>query len=309
MKTTSIRSIFPITRSAVLAAGLAVVQSFFLLAAEKADDWTSHAIAPVANPIFFETPLVQSEVRPIFAHHRLDKGFLGVDAYARLYAVQLRYAVTDRLAIIATKDGYIEFNADTLKSQDGWADLAAGLKYNLYRNDEQEILVTPGFTIELPTGNRRVFQGNGSGELNLFVSAMKGWKDLHLTANVGGRVPFDMDDETANIRYGAMVDYYACQWFIPFVSMNAFTTVSDGTGTPMARGVAPGLVPNFTSEGFDLINFGSVRASGRTQAAWGLGFRSRLCERVDVGFAYERGFAPGNDIFRDRFTVDMIWRF
>ena len=290
--------------------GVFAAGALFASSSQAADaDWTSHAIAPVANPIFFESPLIQSEVRPIFAYHRLDKTFLGVDAHAELYACQIRYAINDKLAIIATKDGYIRFDAPPLKSQNGWADLAAGLKYNLYRNDDQEVLITPGFTIEFPTGNERVFQGNGSGELNMFVSATKGWNDFHVTANVGGRLPFDTDAENSNIRYGTMVDYYACKWFIPFASINAFTTMSDGGGDPLGSGIAPGLVPPFTSEGFDLINFGSTRASGRTQAAWGVGFRARLHERVDLGFAYENGFAPSNDIFKDRFTVDLIWRF
>jgi hypothetical protein len=39
-------------------------------------------------------------------HHRLDSGFV-VGGSVNVYAVQLRYAVNDRLAIIATKDGCI----------------------------------------------------------------------------------------------------------------------------------------------------------------------------------------------------------
>lgn len=263
----------------------------------RGEDWTSQAIAPVTNPIFFESPLIQNEVRPIFAYHRLDRGLLGVDADVRLYALQLRYAVNDRLAIIATKDGYIDLDPAVGPGVHGWADLAVGVKYAVYKDDEHQAIVTPGITITIPTGNQNVFQGTGSGEINLFVSAEKGWGKLHATANIGGRIPVDFDKNTANIRYCGMLDYYVCRWFIPFATINAYTTLSEGKGLPL------------TSEGFDLINFGSSKASGRTQAACGLGFRSRLHERVDLGFAYERGFAPNNDIFKDRFTVDLIWRF
>jgi hypothetical protein len=77
-----------------------------LAATALAHDWTAQAIAPVTNPIFFENPLAQGEVRPIFMHHRLDSGFV-VGGSVNVYAVQLRYAVNDRLAIIATKDGCI----------------------------------------------------------------------------------------------------------------------------------------------------------------------------------------------------------
>jgi hypothetical protein len=277
----------------------ATITLTFSLHAASPPDWQSKAISPVVNPIFFESPLIQSEVRPLFAYHQFDKGLLGADVDVRVYAVQLRYAVNDRLALIATKDGYMEIDPQVrgAKTQHGWNDIGAGLKYALYRNDEQQIQITPGLTFEIPVGDDEVFQGNGDGEFNLFVSAIKGFDQLHFTANLGARIPIDMDEETANVRYALMVDYYTCQWFIPFATINAVTTISEGEALP------------FDSEGYDVVNFGSSRAGGKTQAAWGVGFRSRLHKSVDLGFAYEQGFTPNDDIFKDRFTVDLIWRF
>ncbi len=262
-----------------------------------AENWQDRAIAPVANPVFFETPMIQSEVRPVFMFHRLDQGLLGQEVDVRLYAVQLRYALTERLAVIATKDGYIEVDPAGGGGTDGWADISAGLKYALIDNQDQQFVLTPGFTFEVPTGNREVFQGNGSGELNLFISAMKGWDNLHATVSIGGRIPMDLDKETANVRYSGMLDYWLCNWFIPFVTVNAFTTVSEADVLPLQ------------SEGFDLINFGSTGAEGHTQASFGAGFRSRLLDNLDLGFAYERGWISKRDLFKDRFTVDLIWRF
>lgn len=89
---------------------MAAVAGLFCGVTAQAEDWTAQAIAPVTNPLFFESPLIQNEVRPIFAYHRLDNTLLGTDVSVRVYAVQLRYAVNDRLAIIATKDGFIEVN-------------------------------------------------------------------------------------------------------------------------------------------------------------------------------------------------------
>ncbi len=268
-----------------------------LAATALAQDWTAKAIAPVTNPIFFESPLAQSEVRPIFIHHNLDDGFVGGGS-VNVYAVQLRYAVNDRLAIIATKDGYIDTDTPGIGDRDGFADLAAGVKYAIYKDDEKQAVITPGLTISLPTGNSDVFQGDGSGVVNAFISATKGWDNLHLTGNVGIQVPFDDDKDTSNLHYSLMLDYYTCKWFIPFVAFNAFTTLSDGAGL------------GITTEGFDLINFGSANASGSTQAAIGFGFRSRLIENLDLGFAYETGIIEdGADIFEDRITVDVAWRF
>lgn len=262
-----------------------------------AEGWQDQAIAPVTNPIFFETPLIQSEVRPIFIQHRLDSGLLGGPVDVRVYAVQLRYAVTDRLAIIATKDGFIEIDPKNGKGSDGWANLAAGVKYALVKNDEQQFVLTPGVTVELPTGNRDVFQGTGDGDLNLFVSAIKGWDNLHLSGTVGGRIPFNGNEGNYNLRYSGMLDYWVCKWFVPYVSYNAFMTVGDAKAIGLA------------SEGFDLINFGSSNASGRNQGAVGVGFRSRLRENLDLGFGFEYGVVGRDDIFKNRFTVDLIWRF
>jgi hypothetical protein len=268
-----------------------------LAATAVAQDWTAQAIAPVTNPIFFESPLAQTEVRPIFIHHRLDSGFVGGGS-VNVYALQLRYAVNDRLAIIATKDGFIETDTPALGNRDGWGDLAAGVKYSIYRDDAKQAVITPGVTVSLPTGSMEVFQGDGSGVVNAFVSATKGWDNLHLTGNIGVQLPFDGDKDNSNLHYSVMLDYYTCKWFIPFVAFNAFTTLSDGNGL------------GITTEGFDLINFGSSAASGTTQGAIGFGFRSRLLDNLDLGFAYEVGvIEDGADIFKDRVTVDVAWRF
>jgi hypothetical protein len=78
-----------------------------------------------------------------------------------------------------------------------------------------------------------------------------------------------------------------CRWFIPFVSFNAFTVVSS----------AEAISAN--SEGFDLINFGSTDASGRTRGAVGGGFRSRLPPNLDLGVGYECGHRRSWDLVRD----------
>ena len=67
-----------------------------------------------------------------------------------------------------------------------------------------------------------------------------------------------------------------------------------------------GAIP---TEGYDLINFGSAAADGETYNAVGFGFRSRLHDRVDLGFAYENGVGSDEGIMDDRYTVDMIISF
>ena len=90
-------------------------------------DWKVNTIAPVTNPIFFEDPVIRSEIRPLFVYHTIDKSFITGGGHATLYALQIRYALTDRLALIATQDGHFDIDPPGL-DVDGWMDLAAGFK-------------------------------------------------------------------------------------------------------------------------------------------------------------------------------------
>jgi hypothetical protein len=262
----------------------------------QGESWKDKSIAPVTNPLFFEAAQINTEIRPIFIHHELPTSFLG-GGDANVYAVQARWAVNDRLAIIATKDGYVDLDMPAAGiSGSGWADIAFGLKYAVVDDEENQLLVTPGLKLEIPTGSSDVFQNNGDGEWNAFVTAVKGFDNLHLTGSVGLRIPNDGDDESSFLHWSAQVDYYTCKWFIPFVAFNSFTVLSGGTG-------------GIPVEGYDLINFGSAAADGDTYSTLGFGFRSKLHKNLDLGFAYENSVSSEDGIFDDRYTVDLIIRF
>lgn len=260
-------------------------------------DWKANTISPVANPIFFEDPVIRTEIRPIFVYHRIDPGFATGDGDAQLYALQLRYAINDRLAFIATQDGYFDIHTDNLGDLSGWMDVAAGFKYALIDDAAHQFILTPGFTFFIPLGNEEVFQGKGSGEWNLFVSAEKGFDAFHLTTNVGVRLPHDTDAQSTILHYSLQADYYVSQWFIPFVVANGWTVLADGNGIPL------------TSEGYDVINFGSSQSSGTTQMTVGGGFRSRILKNVDLGIAYEKAILSPEGLTDDRLTVDVSIRF
>ena len=271
--------------------------------------WLDNTISPVANPIYFEDAKITSEVHPVYMYHFLPDTFhfaggsVPLGGQVQVMAVQARYAVNDRLAIIATKDGYVQFQPDhTLNSRYGWADLAAGLKYAVVDDRDAQLLVTPGLTVTLPTGSTDVWQGHGSGSENVFVSAEKGFDKFHILANVGAVIPNDFDQNTAQLLYSLPLDYYVHQYFIPFFALNGNTILSDSKQKLL------GVVP-LNTEGYDLINFGSSQASDTTQLTVGGGFRSRLLKNVDIGAAYEAGVVDPVGIFDSRVTVDLIWRF
>ena len=295
--------------AAVLTAALSTTAS---AANPNTTNWLENTISPVANPIYFEDPKVTSEVRPVYMYHWLPSTFdykggsLPLGGQVQVMAVQLRYALTDKLGLIATKDGYIEFQPNhTLSHEYGWGDLAAGLKYELVDDQDNQFLLTPGFTLTVPTGSIDVFQGHGSGEWNVFASAEKGFDQLHFTANTGFIIPNDFADNTSQLHYSLQADYYVCQYFIPFAVANGYTILSNGNGQ---SGQSLKAVP-LNTEGYDLINFGSADASGTTQLTVGGGARARIVKNVDVGVAYEAGVVHPVGIFESRITADLIWRF
>ena len=262
----------------------------------QGESWKDKTIAPVTNPFYFEAAQVNTELRPVFIHHEIPSSFLG-GGDANVYGVQARWAVNDRLALIATKGGICDLDMPAAGiNETGWADLGFGLKYAAVDDEENQLLITPGLKLELPSGSGGIFQNNGDGEWNVFVSAMKGFDDLHFTGSVGARIPNDNDEESSFLHWSAQVDYYTCKWFIPFIAFNSFTVLSGGDGaTPV--------------EGYDLINFGSAAAEGDTYNAIGFGFRSRLHDRVDLGLSYENGVGSDEGIMDERYIVDMVIRF
>lgn len=275
-------------------------------------DWQDYAISPVANPIYFEDPRIYTDVHPIYMHHYLPDTFgfkggsLPLGGSVDVVAAQIRVKLTDRLALIATKDGYIAFRPDnTLSHEYGWADIAAGLKYALIDDRDKELIVTPGFTITLPTGNERVFQGHGSGVENIFVSAEKGFDRFHVTGNLGVLIPNDFDKQTAQLHYSLQLDYAFCKYFIPFFVANGYTVLSDGQSQSSQSLNAV----NLNAEGYDLINFGADAARGSTQFTVGGGARSKITKNVDIGAAYEAGVANPKGIFDSRITADVSVHF
>jgi hypothetical protein len=309
----------------VLAASGGVLGSKAL--AEDAD-FAAGFVSPVSNPVNFEDPRARSEVRAIYAYHKiasdfgreLDPGGIGGDAH--IVAVQLRLAVTDRLALIATKDGYVWLRPKhVLSNEDGWANIAFGAKYNFYKDPKLGALASVGLRYEAPSGNTDVFQGQnavdgksrGEGILNPFFSA--GWGtsdlgpgDLHVLTYVGMRWAIEGYDSSffdwsLHADYG--LDLGAFGTIFPLIETNLITTTDGGRRLPISQ------------EGFDFFNFGSSGATDHTVMTIAYGFRYRLFEGLgnimgkglgaDLGATYENTLTDRRDIFNWRVTTDLTF--
>ncbi|MCB0360513.1 MAG: hypothetical protein KDD44_12780, partial [Bdellovibrionales bacterium] len=252
-------------------------------------------ISPITNPLQFEDPRITTEVRPAYVYHGLDNDFVTQGGDVQLWAAQARIAITDRLGLIATKDGYLEINGDEVVTDaNGSANLAGGLKYAVVMDEAAGEILTLGLRMEIPTGDPEVFQGQGDGILAPMVSGAMALGDFNVMGFTQLRLALDDDDSTF-WDTSLHVDYPIGN-FYPVVELHMFHVADAGNRIGLE------------GEGADVINFGSSGADGDTTLNMGVGARYRICKSLDVGVGYEFPLTNDEDVFGWRLTTDLIAR-
>ncbi len=251
-------------------------------------------ISPMTNPVFFEDPRTLSEVRFIFINHELPAALGGNSV--QVYAMQVRAALTERLSLIATKDGLIYTQSPVLDS--GYADVAAGLKYNLYRDACAGRLLSTGFTYEIPMGSNRSLQGNGNGEFHFFVTGGTRIGDkAHWISASGLREPADTNLENRIWYWSNHFDrQIGDRPLYAFTEVNWYNYLSSGT--------AFGPV-----EGGDLFNLGAQGVTGNDLVTQAVGLKARPRRNIEAGIAYEYPLTARQGLLENRLTADLIFRF
>lgn len=252
-------------------------------------------ISPMTNPVFFEDPRTLTEARFIFLDHQLPNA-LGGD-HVQVWAMQARLALTENLSIIATKDGFIVSDSPLLN--DGFADVAAGLKYNIYKDVENQVIASVGATYEIPIGTTRSLQGNGDGEFHLFASAgAELWEGAHWVTGSGFRLPANRAVENQMWYWSNHIDqqlgqsgiylFHETNWYHYISSAGAF-------GAPIGGG--------------DLFNLGSVGMAGENMVTGAYGVKYKPADNMEIGVAYEIPYSSRKDLLEDRINVNFIVRF
>lgn len=289
-------------------------------AANDAGSAFEGARRPISNPTLFDLALPTTNIHPIFMYHNLPDtvdttlGNLPMGGDVQIYALQFEYAFTERLSLVATKDGFVDINAGNTalwSDASGFANLGAGLKYAFIYDPANEFVLSGTAVVELPTGNDDVFQGQGDGMVNLIVSGLKLWDDFQLAGAAGARIAIN-DDQSSSTFVSAHASYEVHKWFIPLIELNWHHVVSPGDGKPAFNSQAGGAVPVVaTFEGSDLLNFGAANSGkNRDLVTAAFGFRSRITDSMDLGVAYEIPLTPEDEgIIEDRLTVDLVWKF
>ncbi|MBL8763578.1 MAG: hypothetical protein JNM07_04830 [Phycisphaerae bacterium] len=257
-----------------------------------------HFYDPIGNPLFFESPLNSTGVRLLYLHHGFPTGSQIQGGDLNVYAAQARLALTERLAFIATKDGYSDLNAGLIPHDEGWNNIAFGAKYVLIADREADFVLTPGLRWELRNGDKGVLQG-GVQELSPFLSIAKGFDRLHAIADVTGRIPTDHNDGNDIVQWDLHVDYELAPEVLPGLApafeLHGLHYLSDGTRLPLSVG------------GLDYTNLGSTNVSGSAVVWAGVGGRWKLTPNMSIGGTYEFPLTKAdNDIFLDRVTIDVM---
>jgi len=274
---------------------------------------------PMSNPTLFDLPLPRTNIHAFYMHQQLPSRValangttLALGGDINVYAVQLEYALNDRMSIVATKDGYIDFNPDNttnFSSSSGFANLAAGLKYAFILDPIKQLAVSSTLTIELPTGDGEVFQGNGDGAANLSFAGLKLANDWQFAGSFGAHIPFDADAESTTGFASAHVGYNFTDRFYGLAEVNWYGVLSEGSGQRKFTNQVGGAVPaavNF--EGGDLINLGSSNGGDIVTAA--LGIRYKLSNNADLGLAYEIPLSDEKkNLMKSRITLDIMLTF
>ena len=289
------------------------------MAPTAASSGFEQARRPISNPTLFDLALPTTNLHPIFLHHVLPNqisaggGKVPLGGDVQLYALQFEYALSERLSIVATKDGYVDMNFDNPAFNDstGFANLGGGLKYAFILDPVSKTAVSGSLTLEFPTGNSDVLQGEGKGLANMVVSGLKLVDDWQFAGGAGLQVPFSGEQSTMGWM-SAHVSYEFSKWFIPLVEVNWFNVIDAGNGAGDFGGQLGGGVPGAVEfEGGDLFNLGAANASDNPNfVSAAVGFRSRLTDSVTAGFAYEMPLTDDEDsLMEERFTVDLTWTF
>jgi len=281
---------------------------------------------PMSFPYLFEDPYITSGLNFVGIWHEFPNGSVFQGGQLGVLALQIRLALTEDLAFIATKDGIGFLDADNplIPDDTGFFNLSVGLKYKLLEwsgevaGDDHGAILSPSLRYEIPLGQRAVYQGHDSG---VFIPALSGAYRInrfHGIFAVGGQAPVDTAKGSSSFFYNAHVDYsfpLGNEWvpyLVPFMEYNGIHWIDSGGGkrkvSTTTMGAIPiGAVPGF--EGVDVANLGNLMVSGQDYYTMAWGVRLLFAHGLSLGAAYERPLTNQKEITRQRVTTMVTWEF
>jgi hypothetical protein len=254
---------------------------------------------PLSQPYLFEDPFITSGIQAVGIWHDFP-GPVGGEAW--ILAVQARLAITDKLAFIATKDGYTWFDGTAIGSPDGFWDLSLGLKYAFLENREDKYILSGSLRFDVPAGQKKVLSGNGKGVIIPGIHGAWGMEKLHFIGDLGFRIPFSSSQESTSMFYNLAASYNVHEHLIPILELNGLHWLNSGNGISFG-GILPGI------EGNDVVNLGSLGVAGHDIVSMSFGLRIPIRKHVTAGMAYEIPLTGRQDLLDQRATLSLLWEY
>jgi hypothetical protein len=276
---------------------------------------------PIDQPYLFEDPFITTGLVPVFIWHQfpVSSALGGGDLF--VVALQARVAITDRLAFIATKDGYGWERPDRniLDDQEGWFNLAGGFKYALIQRPEDNFIMSAALRMEVGTGSSAIFEGQ-SGSVVFIPSLSAAWSydKLHLIGDVGGQAGTDSDLHSSQFFFHAYADYTVHKHFQPFIQFSGQRYTGSGQGERSVRLKGGGSLPMETArqalgldtfEGVDVHNLGNAGVNENFLAYFGVGAHIPINKHFTFSVAWSRPITDRSDIYRQRVTTALRMEF
>jgi len=282
------------------------------------------SVMPMSFPYLFEDPYITSGLNFVGIWHQFPHDSVFEGGQLGVLALQVRLAITERLAFIAAKDGIAILDADNelIQNDTGFLDLGFGFKYAAWEwngQDDQSVVLTPSLRYEAPSGQQKVFSGDGDGLLIPAISGAYHAGPWNVVADLGGNAALDSDKNSSNVFYNIHVDHafaspIAHEWvkfIVPFIELNGIYWASAGDGSRKVNlkglpSLPIGAVkPNF--EGADVVNLGNNDVSGSNYVTMAWGVRFPMAAGFDIGASYERPLSDRKDITEQRVTLNITW--
>jgi hypothetical protein len=295
-------------------------------------------VNPMSMPYLFEDPYIATDINLVGIYHNYPSDSLMDGGEAGVVALQARLAITDRLAFIATKDGYMINRPDNgaLNNREGFMDITVGFKYAVVDDREAGLIVTPSLRYEIPLGNDQVFQGFGDGVLIPAFTMGYGPENIHLIAGVGMQIAMDNDKNSTSFFYNLHLDQAfevdfirGADFIVPFIELNGTSYVASGDGSNKIVLAGGNKLPlkavqnlvhtqgnpimnptaDLRGEGIDVANLGSSGMSNETIITMAWGVRVPFRNGFSTGVSYERVLSQRQDLFEQRWTWMVDYTF
>jgi hypothetical protein len=257
-------------------------------------------VGPISNPYLSKDPRSLTELRLVFINNEIPTGHPLQGGNFEVISLQARVALTERLTFIADKSGFAWIHPGGSPEEDGFLNVAAGLKYLLVRDVPSQFLWSVGAQFEPQTGEGRVFQNQGNGVLTAWTTMGKQFHDRwHLLGTAGYQFPLEGNDNSSFYYTSVHLDRRFFSWLYPLAELNWYHYNQGGNR---------GFPPEF-GEGDGLLNLGTSGVGGNDLVTGAVGVKAAICCHLETGAVFEFPITGRKDLIDNRVTFEVILRY